>query len=497
MLRIGPLWRLGLSGDTAATPAIGSTLVMSDGSLKVMTAAMAEALASGSRLLAVNMGDGASEVLLVAPEESGAADQAVSRAVDAFSAMSNVGDESILRFFELAASKLRDDAIWQEIEQANAADVERALAKDRSVGRLKVSDKARQAMIDGLDEWRDLGVFRNTVIETVERDGFTVDLVRAPLGVVGFVFEGRPNVVIDACGVLLTGNSVVFRIGSDAIGTARMILSKVVGPALEEAGMPQGAVSLVDHTSHGAGWALFGDNRLGLAVARGSGEAVAMLGAIARQSGVPVSLHGRGGAWMFVGEDAQQERTARVIARSLDRKVCNTLNTLCVPRAKLDATLAALVSASEEVAKNHPGGMIVHAGPQTLPLVRSLSDQPAIDLVPLGEADLGTEWEWDDRPEITIEVIDSLADGYALLNTYSPRFVATLISDDAVEHERFFNAVECPFVGDDHTRWVDGQFALGKPELGLSNWENGRLLGRSGILAGDSVFTVRMRYRKA
>ena len=484
-----------MSSDAAPAPAIGSTLVMSDGSLKVMTAEMVEALTLGSRLLAVNVGDGTSEVLSVAPEESAAADQAVSRAVEAFSAISSVDNAAILKFFELAAGKLRDDAIWQEIEQANAADVERALAKGRSIGRLKVSDKARQAMIDGLVEWHGLGVFRNTVIETVERDGFSIDLIRAPLGVVGFVFEGRPNVVIDACGVLLTGNSVVFRIGSDAIGTARMILAKVVGPALQEAGLPQGAVSLVDHTSHGAGWALFGDNRLGLAVARGSGEAVAMLGAIARQSGVPVSLHGRGGAWMFVGEDAQEDAIARVVVRSLDRKVCNTLNTLCVLRSRLSDTLSALASAAETIVKRHPGGMIVHAGPETLPLVQSLADHPGITLKPLGDADLGTEWEWDDQPEFTIEVIDSLVDGYALLNTHSPRFVASLLSDDLAEHERFFNAVECPFVGDDHTRWVDGQFALGKPELGLSNWENGRLLGRSGILAGDSVFAIRMRYR--
>ncbi|WP_298471620.1 aldehyde dehydrogenase family protein [uncultured Erythrobacter sp.] len=486
-----------MSSEATSLPAVGSTLVMSDGSLEVVTAEMVEALATGSRLLAVGSGDGQNHVLLIAPEEAKAADTAVSNAFEAFSAMSQVRDAAILKFFELAASRLRDDTVWQAICEANAADVERALAKGRTVGRLKVNDKARQAMIDGLDEWHGLGVFRNSVIETVERDGFTVDLIRAPLGVVGFVFEGRPNVVVDACGVLLTGNSVVFRIGSDAIGTARTILAQVVEPALQEAGMPQGAVSLVDHTSHGAGWALFSDDRLGLAVARGSGEAVAMLGAIARQSGVPVSLHGRGGAWMFVGDDAVEERIAPVVARSLDRKVCNTLNTLCVPRANLDAALAALVTASEQIVQSYPDGMIVHAGAETLPQVQSLAGVQAIDLVPLGEANLGTEWEWDDCPEITIEVIDTLADGYALLNTFSPRFVATLLSDNAAEHERFFNAVECPFVGDDHTRWVDGQFALGKPELGLSNWENGRLLGRSGILAGDSVFTVRMRYRKA
>ncbi len=479
------------------TPVVGSSLVMGDGSLVPVTAEMAEAVAAGSRLLAVNVGEGENEVLLIGPEESSAADTAVSRAVDAASSLGSVDDGAILSFFERAARKLGDDAVWQEIETANALDVERALAKGRSVGRLKVSEQAREAMIAGLDEWRDLGVFRNTVMETVERDGFTVDLVRAPLGVVGFVFEGRPNVVVDACGVLLTGNSVVFRIGSDAIGTARAILSRVIEPSLEEAGLPAGTVALVDHTSHGAGWALFSDKRLGLAVARGSGEAVAMLGAIARQSGVPVSLHGRGGAWVFIGEDAAEQTIADTIARSLDRKVCNTLNTLCVPRPVLGRALAALKTAAKEVVASYPGGLVVHVGSASMAQVPSLADIPEIRLVPLGEADLGTEWEWDAQPEITLEVIDTLEDGYALLNRHSPRFVASLLSEDAGVQERFFNAVECPFVGDGHTRWVDGQFALGKPELGLSNWENGRLLGRSGILAGDSVFTIRMRYRSA
>ncbi len=59
----------------------------------------------------------------------------------------------------------------------------------------------------------------------------------------------------------------------------------------------------------------------------------------------------------------------------------------------------------------------------------------------------------------------------------------------------FFQTINAPFVGDDLTRWVDGQFALRKPELGLSNWERGRLFGRGGILAGDSVYTVRTRSR--
>ena len=80
---------------------------------------------------------------------------------------------------------------------------------------------------------------------------------------------------------------------------------------------------------------------------------------------------------------------------------------------------------------------------------------------------------------------------------YSPRFVASLVSDDAAEHDRFYAAVDAPFVGDGFTRWVDGQYALDTPELGLSNWQGGRLLGRGGVLSGDSVYTVRYRARIA
>jgi glutamate-5-semialdehyde dehydrogenase len=89
-----------------------------------------------------------------------------------------------------------------------------------------------------------------------------------------------------------------------------------------------------------------------------------------------------------------------------------------------------------------------------------------------------------------------VAHAVALFNRYSPLFTASLIGGDAEEHERFYAAIDAPFVGDGGTRWVDGQKALGKPELGLSNWQWGRLFGRGGILSGDSVYTVRTRARK-
>ena len=107
--------------------------------------------------------------------------------------------------------------------------------------------------------------------------------------------------------------------------------------------------------------------------------------------------------------------------------------------------------------------------------------------------DLGREWEWERSPEVSLVVTADVDAAVDLCNQHSPRFVASLVSDDRAEHDRFYQRIDAPFVGDGFTRWVDGQYALDTPELGLSNWQGGRLLGRGGVLSGRSVHTVRYR----
>ena len=171
-------------------------------------------------------------------------------------------------------------------------------------------------------------------METIEHEGWRVDLVGAELGVVAFVFEGRPNVLADATGVLRGGNAVVFRIGRDALGTARALMKLALDPALAAAGLPEGTVSLIDSPSHAAGWALFSDARISLAVARGSGPAVATLGGLARQAGIAASLHGTGGAWIVASSNADDTVFQAAVINSVDRKVCNTLNVCCIARER-------------------------------------------------------------------------------------------------------------------------------------------------------------------
>ena len=109
----------------------------------------------------------------------------------------------------------------------------------------------------------------------------------------------------------------------------------------------------------------------------------------------------------------------------------------------------------------------------------------------LEQSDLATEWEWDNDPECSLVVVESIDEAIALFNQYAPKFIVSVISQDANDLQQVWRDTDAPFVGNGMTRWVDGQFALDKPELGLSNWQSGRILGRGGILSGDSVFSVR------
>jgi glutamate-5-semialdehyde dehydrogenase len=470
-----------------------------------VNAELAAAFAPGDRLLVV---DATGDLLHVPAVDAAVVATAVSDAVAAFGALQHVDDAAVSAFFEAFAGLLDDDAVFAPIAAANAQDVADARARGRSTTRLVLDPKMRAGMVAGLRAWRDAPASRGRLIERVEHDGWDVEQRTAGLGVVGFVFEGRPNVFADACGVLRGGNAVVFRIGSDALGTARAIVDHALVPALAHAGVPSGAVRLVDSPSRASGWALFADARLSLAVARGSGAAVAQLGAVARQAGVPVSLHGTGGAWLIAGIHADAERFAAAVRHSLDRKVCNTLNVCCIPSARAEELVPVFCDALERAAAARGTSARLHVGPGAAAALPSgwLGAEAVIrraegDVVEaradlLEEADLGREWEWEDSPEATVVVVDDLAAAVGLCNRFSPRLVACIVTEDADEEERFVAGVDTPFVGNGFTRWVDGQFALGRPELGLSNWETGRLFGRSAVLSGDSVYTVRTRVRQ-
>ncbi len=468
----------------------------------VVSAELAGRFREGDRLIVVQS---SGAMLLIPSAVSALVADAVGDAAEGFSALAAVTDDQITDFFDRFATALADDEVFAPIADANSADVTAAAVKGRSTTRLVLDDRMRSDMVEGLRGWRDSTSRRDGTVDRVDHGAWSVEARRAPLGVVGFVFEGRPNVFADACGVVRTGNTVVFRIGSDALGTARAIVDRALTPALQAAGLPEGTVRLVDSPTHAAGHALFADQRLALAVARGSGPAVGELGAVASQSGTPVSLHGTGGAWLVAGADASPATLRLAVQHSLDRKVCNTLNVVVLLRARAEELCASVLDGLDAAASARGASARLHvvSGSEpfvpatrfdrTVPITRAggTRDEPAASTI--DPAELATEWEWEQSPEITLVVVDSVDEAVALCNRYSPRFVASMVTDDPDEYEAFAAGVDAPFVGNGFTRWVDGQYALNAPELGLSNWQFGRMLGRGAILSGDSVHTIRYR----
>lgn len=428
----------------------------------------------GDRLVAVPR---TRSLLVIRAEALAAATQAVEEAASAFAALSEAPPGSIDAFFLSFADRLADDQVWEKIVEANRGDVARAQQAGRAVGRLRVTDGMRASMISGLRGWAAAESRVGEVMERRKGDGFSIERRRAPLGVIAFVFEGRPNVFADGVGVLKNGNSCVMRIGGDALGTALVLEDQALRPSLVSAGLPAASVRLVRSREHGAGQALFTLPSVRLAVARGSGPTVALLGSIAEQHGIPVSLHGTGGAWMYVDETAKPLQVRNAIINSLDRKVCNTLNVVVLDQAAVEALGPTVASAlASRKARVH-----VCRGSEGVVSPASVVE----------EQQLAHEWEWDETPDCFLVIARDRSHAIELINRYSPHFVASILSTQPSAFDDFCRRVDAPYLGNAFTRWVDGQWAWNRPELGLTNWERGRLLGRSGFLSGDDIFTVR------
>ena len=462
-------------------------IVLIDGAPHQVGTEIADRYREGDLIIGISGG----HLLHVPQDDLLVANRAVTQSVEAFDLLKSVASDQISQFFHTFAQRLKDDAIFAKIKKCNEDDVASAVQRGRSTTRLMLTDVMRGDMISALHTWGNTPHVDGAALESVDHQGWSVTAAKSSLGVVAFVFEGRPNVFADATGVLRSGNTCVFRIGSDALGTAQAIMDLAVMPALESCGLPAGAVSLVESRSHASGWALFSDKRISLAIARGSGEAVSQLGAVARQFGIAVSLHGTGGAWMIAGEHADARWFSNVVVNSLDRKVCNTLNVCCIVRSRASVLVPLFVDAMNRAANLREVIAVIHADSASQKLMAGKAE--SIQMHDLSVDELSSEWEWENAPECALVIVNDIDEAISLFNQYAPAFIVSIISDNEAELDKVWRETNAPFVSNGMTRWVDGQFALNKPELGLSNWQNGRTFGRGGILSGDSVFSVRYR----
>jgi glutamate-5-semialdehyde dehydrogenase len=340
--------------------------------------------------------------------------------------------------------------------EANRADLERARAQGVTrafLDRLTLTDSRIEEMAAGLRQIAALPDPVGSVIETVRRpNGIEIARVRVPLGVIGFIYESRPNVTADAAGLCLkSGNAVVLRGGSEAIESNAMIAA-VLAKALEKVGLPPEAIQCVETTDREAVAVLLGlADLVDLVIPRG-GQAFVRW--VSEHSRVPVLKHDRGLVHVYLDADADPRMaTAIVLNAKVQRpSVCNALETLLVHRDAAPHLLPAVA------------GRLLEAGVEIRGCPRTRA------LVP--QATPATEGDWDEEYLdliLAVRVVDDLDEAIRHIRRHGSGLAEAIVTDTLAHARRFTREVDAAVVlVNASTRFVDGaQFGMGA-EMGIS-----------------------------
>ncbi|MBN9580920.1 MAG: glutamate-5-semialdehyde dehydrogenase [Afipia sp.] len=340
---------------------------------------------------------------------------------------------------------------------ANAEDVAEAKTNGASsafVDRLALTEARVQAMADGIDVVRAIPDPVGKITESWTRpNGMTIERVRVPLGVIGVIFESRPNVAADAGALCLkSGNAVILRGGSDSFRSCRAIHACLV-EGLRNAGLPEQAISLVPTRDRAAvGLMLAGlGGHLDIIVPRGGKSLVARVQDEAR---VPVFAHLDGVNHVYVDKAAKLDMAKTVVLNAKMRRpgVCGAAETLLIDRAAAANCLTPLVT------------MLLDAHCE----VRGDTEIQRVDsrVKPVSEDDWSTEYE---DAIISVKLVDGVDDAIAHIARYGSHHTDAVITEDAQVAEKFLNEVDSAIVlHNASTQFADGgEFGFGA-EIGIA-----------------------------
>jgi len=358
------------------------------------------------------------------------------------------------RALEGIASSVRSAAAI--ILDANARDVATARAANHDaafVDRLTLRDKGTEAMARGLEEIAALPDPVGEISDLRYRpSGIQVGMMRVPLGVIGIVYESRPNVTADAAALCLkSGNAAILRGGSEAIHSNRAI-ARCIAEGLRQAGLPQHAVQLVDTTDRTAvGHLLADDKHVDVIVPRGGKS---LIERVAREARVPVIKHLDGVCHVYIDASADVDMAVRIAdnAKTQRYSPCNTMETLLVHRDIAERVLPQL--AQIYAAKG----------------VEMRGDDAARARVP--SMKLATEDDWYTEylaPIIAIRVVDSLDQAIDHIGRYGSQHTDAIVTENHTNAMRFLREVDSSSVMvNASTRFADGyEYGLGA-EIGIS-----------------------------
>ena len=335
----------------------------------------------------------------------------------------------------------------KDLEDGHAAGLSAA-----TLDRLALDEARIEGMASGLEE---IAALRDPIGEvtgmwTVEQ-GLRIGRVRVPLGVVGIIYEARPNVTADAAGLCLkSGNAVILRGGREAL-RSNVAIARSLRSAAADAKMPEGTVQLVSDPGHEASLALMQLQALDVLIPRGG---KALKKAVTENARVPYIMTGDGNCHTFVDASADQDMALAIILNAKIQRpsVCNALETLLVHRAIADDFLPKALDALTGA------GVTVHGdGPSRAADAR---------IVPAGEHEYEAEYLGLD---LACAVVDDLDAAVAHIRRYSTGHSETIVTADAAAQRRFTDEVDAAVVlVNASSRFTDGgQFGFGA-EIGIS-----------------------------
>lgn len=340
--------------------------------------------------------------------------------------------------------------------EANRSDLERARARAFSrafLDRLTLTEARIEEMATGLRQVAALPDPVGTVVESWRRpNGIEISRVRVPVGVIGFIYESRPNVTADAAALCVkSGNAVVLRGGSEAIDSNAMIAA-VLAKGLEKAGGPADAVQFVETTDREAVAALLEmDEYVDLIIPRGGEQFVRW---VASRSRIPILKHDKGLVHVYVDASADVGVATAIVVNAKAQRpgVCNAVETLLVHRAAAPAFLPVVA------AQLRRADVELRGCPRTLELVSG--------------ARAATEQDWDEEyldKILAIRVVDDLDDAIAHIRRHGSGLAEAIVTNDLGAARRFTREVDAAAVlVNASTRLVDGnQFGMGA-EMGIS-----------------------------
>lgn len=347
-------------------------------------------------------------------------------------------------------------ACSEEITAANAVDLENAKQAGLSAAmqdRLMLSEARIKGMADGMREVAALADPIGKVIEGETRpNGLCIEKVRVPIGVIGIIFEARPNVTADAAALCLkSGNAVILRGGKEAINSNKAIAA-VMRRAIAGAGLPEASVQLVEDTSRASSTEMMRLNAyLDVLIPRGG---KGLIRAVVENATVPVIETGAGNCHVYVDKDADVKMAADIIynAKTSRPSVCNAIETILVHKDAAEKALPAIKARLDEKS------VILHCDERALNVLKTG--------VPATTADWETEYL---NYELAIRVVDSLEEAEDHIAEYGSGHSECIITENYATAQRFLHEVDAAAVYvNASTRFTDGgEFGLGA-EIGIS-----------------------------